>query len=326
MGAGICGCVVDLGNGHVAKVFFRERDGLKEHEVASKLQMIDQTNRYTPKYFGKSNIICGPILEFLVHVIKCKCSPKIDETPYIITYENAGIDLACYFTKVIQPASFESLLSSWKPILEGILELNAADVIHGDIKPSNLICNKDRKIVLTDFGVACSKQNFWDRVSFAAKCSYAYYPPELMLCIASSKEDIDVDQLTKRFSDQYIKEYVDEIDVLLLVGYFHNLYTVNGCCTTPIEMYDRLNHETMQLFQRPYSDCFDTFSVGMTLYECYQFALENHCVSNKEWCEINVIPIIKQMCNPLLTERIQINDAIKKWDNTLVSYNKAIVQ
>ncbi len=65
-------------------------------------------------------------------------------------------------------------------LLEALEEVHSAGLVHGDIKPENVLLNEREQVVLIDFGTA-REENEFKRTVTSAAYTPGYAPPELML-------------------------------------------------------------------------------------------------------------------------------------------------
>jgi serine/threonine protein kinase len=100
----------------------------------------------------------------------------IHNTIINIVYEDGGVDLSHLPVSV----TFEEVFLAMKPLVSGMVKLNAAKLSHTDIKPDNLVYKKN-KVSLIDFGLSCEEKKVYTKeMHFAHVHPYPYYPPEFI--------------------------------------------------------------------------------------------------------------------------------------------------
>ena len=93
-----------------------------------------------------------------------------------IVYEDGGMDLS----HLPVSTTFEEVFLAMKPLVSGMVKLNAAKLSHTDIKPDNLVYKKN-KVSLIDFGLSCEEKKVYTKeMNFAHIHPYPYYPPEFI--------------------------------------------------------------------------------------------------------------------------------------------------
>lgn len=76
-----------------------------------------------------------------------------NNTAYLVMEYVSGVTLKEY-VKENGPVTGENMLFWIKPIIQSLVRVHEADIIHRDISPDNLLLTEDKKLVLIDFGAA----------------------------------------------------------------------------------------------------------------------------------------------------------------------------
>lgn len=97
-----------------------------------------------------------------------------NETAYIVMEYIAGISLQAYVEK-FRKIRENKMLALLRPLLKSLDEIHKTGLLHRDINPSNLICEKGKRLVLIDFG---SMQMRGTTRKKAIQFSKGYSPPE----------------------------------------------------------------------------------------------------------------------------------------------------
>lgn len=75
------------------------------------------------------------------------------DQPYIVMEHIEGMDLKQYIREN-HPIPYHKVIDIMEQILDGIAYAHDNDVIHRDIKPHNILIDKDGRVKITDFGIA----------------------------------------------------------------------------------------------------------------------------------------------------------------------------
>jgi len=93
-------------------------------------------------------------------------------------------------------------------ILRALLYLHSANIIHRDVKPSNVLINEDCTIKICDFGLSrslCEK----DQLSLTEYVVTRYYrAPEVMLCSHHYSKAVDIWSAACTFAELLSKSYL----------------------------------------------------------------------------------------------------------------------
>ncbi|KAA6387731.1 MAG: putative serine threonine-protein kinase nek2 [Streblomastix strix] len=100
-----------------------------------------------------------------------------------------GGDLHKYIKDMKKRRTSISIQDAWSfisQLISAIYQLHSHRIIHGDLKPQNILLNKDRKIKLGDFGLARKLQNVATYVT-ANGFTWRYLAPELLITPSSQQ-------------------------------------------------------------------------------------------------------------------------------------------
>ena len=97
-----------------------------------------------------------------------------NETAYIVMEYISGISLQVYVEKIGKMRE-NKMIAFLRPLLKSLDEIHKTGLLHRDINPSNLICEKGKRLVLIDFG---SMQMRGTTQKKTIQFSKGYSPPE----------------------------------------------------------------------------------------------------------------------------------------------------
>jgi serine/threonine protein kinase len=196
---GTYGCVMNpavscsgkLQDKHVSKIFKTEVGAIREYiEHKNIVEKLDPKGEFTVVAHENCSI-SGNHFKKQVHLCTNFKSPEMtrDMHPQIV-YDNGGIDL----TGAMRQVTFEELFIAMRSIFKGLVELKAKKYSHLDIKPANIVYNKDtKKMALIDFGLAQKNANvLYENNMHLFTHPYKYYPPEFDLYAQYFKMSDDV--------------------------------------------------------------------------------------------------------------------------------------
>ena len=139
-----------IGSGGMANVYLAE-DLILEREVAVKMMALDfeddQSNyrRFQREAASTTELIHPNIVNIF--------DVGEGDQPYIVMEYVDGMDLKQYIREN-HPIPYQKVLDIMKQLLDGIAYAHANGVIHRDIKPHNIMIDREGNIKITDFGIA----------------------------------------------------------------------------------------------------------------------------------------------------------------------------
>eukprot|EP00210_Caulerpa_lentillifera_P007167 g6857.t1 len=117
------------------------------------------------------------------NIVRCyggKLHSSLDDpTGYYLIEERMEWDLGKFYKSQRQELTFKQFLEIFHGIAKGLEHLHNCDVIHFDLKPSNILLDGNYVPKLADFG--CSKKRAHSYITAAARGTMAYMAPELWL-------------------------------------------------------------------------------------------------------------------------------------------------
>ena len=171
-------------NNGVGKVFGRPEFADSEKVIMSKIKKIDPKFTWTLPLLHSCTVdkfkqsddpdLCD-------HVVK-----DIRSYPQLI-FKDGGVDLQAIIRKTHQLTQdrkrklFLSIFQSMVPVLHGLANLSDSNLIHLDLKPSNLLFD-GKKLVVIDFGLLTNSTELYNKSKLSLlSYDYPYYPPEFKL-------------------------------------------------------------------------------------------------------------------------------------------------
>lgn len=115
--------------------------------------------------FFKSEFVREKFLEeanrylYLSHpnIVKLKDFIDKGDTQYLVMEYIEGHDLSDYVTKISGPLPLYNIAILMNEVLSALQYVHQKDLVHLDIKPSNIMLTKDDRIKLIDFGISHDK-------------------------------------------------------------------------------------------------------------------------------------------------------------------------
>lgn len=139
-----------IGSGGMANVYLAE-DLILEREVAVKMMSLDfQNDPDSLRRFQREALSTTELTHpNIVNVYDV----GEGEQPYIVMEYVAGMDLKEYVIEN-HPIPYKKVINIMDQILDAIAYAHKNNVIHRDIKPHNILIDKNNNIKITDFGIA----------------------------------------------------------------------------------------------------------------------------------------------------------------------------
>lgn len=79
---------------------------------------------------------------------------KANGTAYLVMSHIEGYTLKEYLLSIDKPLTYDQALNIFIPALDALKEVHAADILHRDFSPDNLLVDSKGRVVLIDFGAA----------------------------------------------------------------------------------------------------------------------------------------------------------------------------
>src|SRR5690625_4541039 len=128
-------------------------DLILEREVAVKMMSLDfQEDKDSLRRFQREALSTTELTH--PNIVNIYDVGEGDQ-PYIVMEHVDGMDLKQYIREN-HPIPYQKAIDIMEQILNGIAYAHKNDVIHRDIKPHNILIDKDGNIKITDFGIAVS--------------------------------------------------------------------------------------------------------------------------------------------------------------------------
>jgi serine/threonine protein kinase len=144
-----------IGRGGMATVYYG-RDVKLERPVA--IKVIDTQHRdkptYAERFIREAKTVAGWRHE---HIIQIHYADDEDDLYYFVMEYIAGSDLRQLMAQYTEQGDLipsAEVLRIGRAVAQALDYAHAQNVIHRDVKPSNVMVAKDNRVVLTDFGLA----------------------------------------------------------------------------------------------------------------------------------------------------------------------------
>lgn len=165
----------------VGKVFDDNENFEDELNKVQELQhVIDPQNKFTVPLLGFCDVMSQDIeLQDCDIIHPSKYAKNYKQ----IMYKYAGISIHDYMTQHKGSISaFMTLLKALEPILQGMHTLVEHSLVHGDIKPANIMVTTRNKVALIDFGFLTHTKDIFAKSRLnILMADYPYFPPEFKL-------------------------------------------------------------------------------------------------------------------------------------------------
>jgi len=168
-----------LGRGGMGTVWLAE-DALLNRPVALKQLIVNDPLSEESCRAARERALGEARAAARVHhhgVVRIQDVVKEDGYPWIVMELLSGRTLAEALA-IEGPLSVEQVAHIGLSLLDALDAVHRAGVVHRDVKPANVqLCDGDR-VVLTDFGIACTANDDFDSPTCVFAGSPAYAPPE----------------------------------------------------------------------------------------------------------------------------------------------------
>jgi serine/threonine protein kinase len=274
----------------VGKVF--EKDGVEDmliekyhHEFINK---IDPPHKYTLPLYKECILV--------------------KNEQHQLIYKYGGKDLKNLLRTKGTFKKFIKFIKNIKPLLEGLKVLKDHKYVHQDIKPENILINKN-KIYLIDFGLSRKFNEIYINTNdYVLNHVYPYFPPEYSL---------------KNYNnsfDQFYKKYKKSIDFNTQI-YNKRINFLNSMKT---ELNINIKEELENIYKKPSYDPskIDVFSFGIVILIFYLWSgigdLKIKSPSSKIVSFKNkIINFINGLINLDVKKRYSIEQAIEEYKNLI---------
>lgn len=193
---------IKIGEGTYGTVWY-DKSSLFVYKVINK---IDKLNKNEIEIATFKEITA---LQYLNHPNIIKLYNIINNKDTIILeLEYGGISLSKWIESSSYPERIKSLKWIVYQILHVLAYLEQNNIIHGDLKPSNILINPDNlNIKIIDWGTT----SFPNSVNTWCSCTYVFAPPEILICdnIEYSNK-VDIYSLGMLIRNIIYKKYDDE--------------------------------------------------------------------------------------------------------------------
>ncbi len=181
--------VRELGRGGMGVVWLG-RDAMLEREVAVKFLQHVTPSAEDPQYrmFVEGARLASQVRS--THLTEIYSAGVHDGMPYVVMEYSSGRPLSAILREH-GPLGVPAMLSVIGAVCEAAAELHEHGIVHGDIKPSNVLVEGDGRVVVTDFGLTVSRPR--EQISEGSRTiggTPSYMSPELLEGTATYQSDV----------------------------------------------------------------------------------------------------------------------------------------
>ncbi len=144
--------IKELGHGPKATVFLAKNTNTNESVVFKKIHE-ELSSDFEARILIKNEVLSLSLLEH-ENILKIRDYVEEGENVGIVTDYTKGITLEEYFNKNKPPLHEEKIVDLLKQILKGLAYGHLRNIMHRDLRPSNILITPDEKIKILDFGLA----------------------------------------------------------------------------------------------------------------------------------------------------------------------------
>jgi serine/threonine protein kinase len=241
----------------VGKVFEDDEEFLIEKELLEKVQQLDPEHTFTLITLDTCDTNVN--IRSSDNIQKCELMDMNIKKEYkqiIIDYGGKSLE-TMFIRNTSSPRAFLKIFHAIKPLFEGLVMLSKNKLLHQDIKPDNIMFNKN-KLYLIDFGILSSYDDIYVKGNALLTADYPYFPPEYKLFNRKYKSP-------HHFQTQFLGNFLYTI---FIGGRNVNLPIL-------IEQYTDINydHELTELYKTfdvtssfKYINKIDSYQLGISLF------------------------------------------------------------
>lgn len=317
----------------IGKVFGNPRHFREENHILKFVKKLDPKSEFTVPYYGSCDIKFEQVKK-TDHTEKCNkinnelssIHHKKNHTWPQLLFKFGGDDLEKVYRSINKPKykklTVDDIIIMLRPVLRGLIRLNYSKMCHLDIKPPNMLLNKNR-LLLIDFGLL-EKATKVSSIQHVIEYNYFYYPPEFTVLNMLRKGIRDPNDVYDRFLRNLLMYGVrDMLDYMEFANYetklkeFIRITLANTHITA--ESYE-------QIFTKVFVHKVDTYSLGMSLIEII-FELQSHnqlrfTRNSPTFFKKFVTDILSCMIDPNPYTRLTTTQLYIKYVHFLKSMNK----
>ena len=272
---------------YVSKLFKIDKHSKEEYIQQKQIENIDKNSSFSLKMHKTCNVEKTQIPENELKKCKNFSMDDLKKNNYnSITYDYGGQALHIA-AKTVPP---EILFADFQQLIKGLIILKEKELIHSDIKPENIVYNKDtRKMALIDYGLLTKfKDIYTPHLHYLHKHLYLYYPPEFKIFfLLSTNSKVTSKFIVENFKYMFdSKLYVNKSDILQFINTQLSILIK--------EAKDAKDLKDLSRLFKPKK--IDIFSLGITMMEVLSISY-SHFKMNKEFVN-NLVNVIKDMVDP----------------------------
>ncbi len=235
-----------FGHNNIGKIM-PESSAVEEHTKYTLLKEIDKDQEYsiTDSFLCKPKLFPGQTLFLPRSYTKCN---RVVSNPSVILYSYGGITLEEHLGQLLSESLREqdsyhrkilNVLRNLSNILEGLIKYHEKGFYHTDIKPDNLVVNKEDKIRLIDFGL-CHNLDYQTPNYFQSMYASAVSPH---IPIFSFFLSINPERIGDAKIDSFVKDYMKR-------------HSITSTLTPFLSRCGKWNMEQMQTDLKQFRDSF----------------------------------------------------------------------
>lgn len=348
----------------VSKLFFFDSDAFDEWNNYEAVRRLDKHDKFTLGSLGISRIssreMCPSLREIFVDAYLKRVKMDVEDeykldkliskkkkefSVYQIVYEMKGRSLDTLNVRSL--GSFETILSNFLDLLQnGFMTLENNRLVHGDVKPSNILWDGHRFILIDMGNVTHYDENFYSQCTDVCSHPYPFYPPEMIFLYfhKTGKDDaMQLDEFRKRFTIQYkfyehlslfgdttpesVFSYMNDLKSLADFGMsyetaYYEIMTQYDYSSIPVKRKDSHKNKdereskSVRAIDYLYHEReeikskFDVFSVGVVLSFLLHECISCKNIDDYKHCDEVIRPIISKMCDVNVFTRLSMRRAI----------------